>query len=63
MKFLIVQLPPFVCHLIHLRSKYSSQKSCSQTPSVYALNLASETKFHIHTKQLVEFLECQLGSQ
>jgi hypothetical protein len=25
MKFLIVQIPPFSCHLIPLRSKYSSQ--------------------------------------
>jgi hypothetical protein len=43
MKFLIVQLPPFPRHLIPLRSKYSSQ-----TPSVYALPLTWETKFHTH---------------
>jgi hypothetical protein len=47
MKFLTVQLPQFSRHLICLRSKYSSQ-----TPSVYALPLAWETKFYTYTKQL-----------
>jgi hypothetical protein len=54
MKFLIVQLPPFSRHLIPLRSKYFFSEPCSQTPSVYALPLESETKFYTHTKQLVE---------
>jgi hypothetical protein len=31
---------------------------CSQTPSVYALPSALETKFHTHTKQLVELWFC-----
>jgi hypothetical protein len=32
MKFLIVQLPPFSCHLIPLRSKYSSQNPVLRHP-------------------------------
>jgi hypothetical protein len=51
MKFLTVQLPPFSRHLIPLRSKYSYQNPVLKH---YALPLASETKFHTHTKQLVE---------
>jgi hypothetical protein len=49
MEFLIVQLPPFSCHLIPLRSKYSSQNPVLKTPSVYALPSALETKFHTLT--------------
>jgi hypothetical protein len=44
MKLLIVQLPPFSCYFIPLRSKFSSE-SCSQTPSVYALPVMWETKW------------------
>jgi hypothetical protein len=32
-------------------------RPCSQTPSVYAIP-SSETKFHAHTKQLVELWFC-----
>jgi hypothetical protein len=54
MKFLIVQVPR-ICHLIPLRSKYSSKNLFSNTLS---LPLASETKFHSHIKQLVELRFC-----
>jgi hypothetical protein len=50
MKFLTVQLSPFSHHLFPLRYKYSSHNP--QTPSVYALPLVWQTKFHTHTKQL-----------
>jgi hypothetical protein len=54
-----VQLPPFPRHLIPLRSKYSSQNPVLKHPqSMYAPTLAWQTKFHTHTKQLVELRFC-----
>jgi hypothetical protein len=50
MKFLIVQLPLFSCHLIPSYVQIFFSEPCSQTPAVFAW----ETKFHTHTKQLVE---------
>jgi hypothetical protein len=43
-----VHLPPFSRHLVPLRSKYSSQNPVLKHPQ--SLPLASETKFHTHTK-------------
>jgi hypothetical protein len=54
MKLLIVQLSPVSRNFIPRRSKYSTSAPCSQTPSVYALPLILETKFHTHTEQLAE---------
>jgi hypothetical protein len=50
MKLLTVQVPPFSSYIIHLVSKYSPQTLDLKHP----LPLMGETKFHTHTKQLVE---------
>jgi hypothetical protein len=56
MKLPTVQLSPFSRYFIPLRFNIFSSAPCSQNSSVYALLLMLETKFHTHTKQLVEFI-------
>jgi hypothetical protein len=57
MKLLIIKFSPTSCHLIPLRSKYSSAP-CSQTPSVCVPPLTSDTKVHAHTESLLKSLFC-----
>jgi hypothetical protein len=50
-----------LCNLLYspvTSSLFFFSEPCSQTPSVYDLPLASETKFHTLTKQLEELWFC-----
>jgi hypothetical protein len=59
MKRLTVQCPPFFCHFIPVRSKYSEPRS--QTPqSMLSRNMRD--KFQICTKQLAELWFCVLDA-
>jgi hypothetical protein len=57
MKLRIVQLSPFSRYFIPLRSKYFPQHHVIKHP-VYAVPLTWETKFHTHTKEMVELRFC-----
>jgi hypothetical protein len=58
MKFLIIQFYPLSCHFIPLRTKYSPQPPCSQTPLVCVPPLMSKTKFRTHTGPQAKLYFC-----